>query len=88
MSMLRNIRYNCKEATFLIERKLVDKLTLREKAHLRIHLYGCSICKVFDKQSKLINKMVKQLLTNNDRALDDAFKNDLQNRIDKEINKN
>ncbi len=91
MSILRNIRYNCKEATFLIEKKLIDKLTLREKVQLHIHLYGCSVCKVFDKQSKLINEMVKQLLANNNsetKTLDDTFKNDLQNRIDERVNKN
>lgn len=90
MSLLRNIRYNCKEATFLIEKKLVGKITLREKLQLHIHLYGCSVCKVFNKQSKLINAMIKSLVSNAaaDIKLDDDFKSSLQHRIENELNKN
>ena len=91
MSILRNIRYNCKEATFLIEKKLVGNITLREKVQLQIHLYGCSVCKVFVKQSGMINVVIKQLLINKQQAdikLDDDFKNNLQHRIEEELNKN
>ncbi|MGF7078633.1 hypothetical protein [Mucilaginibacter sp. UYCu711] len=91
MGPIKKIIYNCKRATFLIEKKLIDRLTLREKMELRIHLYGCSVCRIFDKQSAIINKMVQQLFkSSNDAAvqLDDTFKQDLQHRIEQELNKN
>jgi hypothetical protein len=91
MGPIKKIIYNCKRATFLIEKKLVDGLTLREKLELRIHLYGCSVCRVFDKQSAIINKMVQQLFRSSNNAdvhLDDTFKQELQQRIDVELNKN
>jgi hypothetical protein len=91
MGPIKKIIYNCKRATFLIEKKLVEGLTLREKMELYIHLYGCSVCRVFDKQSALINKMVLQLFksSNDDRIrLDDTFKQELQHRIEEELNKN
>ncbi|MES2377007.1 MAG: hypothetical protein V4553_10535 [Bacteroidota bacterium] len=91
MGPIKKIRYNCKRATFLIEKKLIDRLTLREIVELRIHLYGCSVCRIFDKQSALINKIVQHLFRNNDSAgqqLDNTFKQELQHRIEKELNKN
>jgi hypothetical protein len=90
MSRLRNIIYNCREATYLIEKKLVGKITLREKAQLHIHFYGCSVCKLFNKQSHLLNTMMKQLVINNelrDLKLDEEFKNKMQHRIEAELNK-
>jgi hypothetical protein len=91
MGSLKKIIYNCKRATFLIEKKLIEGLTLRENLELHIHLYGCSVCRVFDKQSALINKMVQQLFksSNDDKIhLDDTFKQELQHRIEEELNKN
>ncbi|MCC8424444.1 hypothetical protein [Mucilaginibacter sp. UR6-11] len=90
MGPIKKIQYNCKQATFLIEKKLIDKLTLREKIELHIHLAGCSVCRVFDKQSQLINKMVQQFLkssNNSDVHLNAGFKQDLQQRIEEELNK-
>jgi hypothetical protein len=91
MGPLKKIVYNCKQATFLIEKKLISKLTFRETIELRIHLYGCSVCRVFDKQSQMINTMVQQLFRSSDNPsirLDDNFKQELQHRIEEELNKN
>ncbi|WP_214073494.1 hypothetical protein [Mucilaginibacter sp. dw_454] len=91
MGPLKKIVYNCKQATFLIEKKLISKLTFREKIELRIHLYGCSVCRIFNKQSAVINQMVKQLFSdaNSDQKhLDNDFKQGLQQRIEEELNKN
>ena len=90
MSRLRDIVYNCKQATFLIEKKLIGKITLREKIRLHIHFYGCSVCKLFNKQSSMMNAMLKQLLIKNgqpDIKLDEDFKTDMQHRIEDELNK-
>ena len=91
MGKLRDIQYNCKQATYLIEKRMLDKITFREAIELRIHLAGCSVCKLFDKQSHLINKMVRQLFKPANVAgikLDDTYKQQLHDRIEEEINKN
>jgi hypothetical protein len=91
MVTLKKIIYNCKRATFLVEKKLISGLTLREKVELHIHLHGCSVCRVFDKQSQMINQMVQQFFkSSNDSSiyLDDSFKDRLQLRIEEELNKN
>jgi len=88
---IKKIAYNCKQATFLIEKKQVGILTLRERLELKIHLAGCSVCRVFEQQSIAINKMVKELFhtsQHQEMKLDETFKNELQERIEEKLNKN
>ena len=91
MGYIRDIQYNCKHATFLIEKQMISRLTLREKIELRIHLAGCSVCVLYRKQSRAINQIVKKLFNQNGpnaAKLDDSFKHDLQERIEEKLNKN
>jgi len=91
MSQLKKIQYNCKKATFLIEKKMLTRITFREHIELRIHLLGCSVCRIYGKQSRIINDMVRQLFKSSmpgEARLDDNFKKELQERIEIELNKN
>ncbi len=89
---IEKIAYNCKKATFLIEKKQIGTISPREKLELKIHLAGCSVCRIFEQQSIKINEMVKNLFhTNNQQEeikLDEDFKKAMQERIEKELNKN
>jgi hypothetical protein len=90
MNHLKKIIYNCKQATFLIEKKAYTRLTFRETIELRIHLYGCHFCRLYNKQSRMINDMVQQLFHSSmqaDTKLDDNFKKELQDMIEDELNK-
>ena len=90
MNQLKKIQYNCRQATFLIEKRQIGKLTFREVIELRIHLAGCSVCKLYDKQSHIIAAMVKQLFDHSNQAeikLDDSYKKELHDLIEDEINK-
>ncbi|TWI97131.1 hypothetical protein JN11_03591 [Mucilaginibacter frigoritolerans] len=90
MSYLKRIIYNCKQATFLIDKKATSRLSFREMIELRIHLYGCSFCRIYKKQSRMINEMVQELFRSSmerDVKLDENFKNELQERIEAELNK-
>ena len=87
---LKQISYNCKHATFLIEKKLIGKITLREQFALKFHLAGCSVCRIFLKQSLTINRMVKRLFHGNeagDLTLEDRFKQDLQEQINQYLDR-
>ncbi|WP_159471483.1 hypothetical protein [Dyadobacter sp. 3J3] len=91
MNSIKGIIYNCRHATFLIEKKQIKKLTFTENIKLRIHLTGCSVCRIFQKQSILINRMAKRLIgdsENKDRKLDEQFKRHLQDKIENELGKN
>ncbi|WP_295676615.1 zf-HC2 domain-containing protein [uncultured Mucilaginibacter sp.] len=90
-NILKNIAYNCKEATLLIEKKQGVSLTIREKLELKVHLAGCSACRMFEQQSILINKLVYDLFHQsklNDFKLDDEFKKQMQDRIEEKLDKN
>jgi hypothetical protein len=47
---------SCKEATLLIEKRTVFPLTFKEKCRLYIHVKMCIVCKVYQQQSKTIEK--------------------------------
>lgn len=85
MNRLKKIVYNCHKATFLIEKKQTGTITLREKIELKIHLAGCVICRIFQQQSILINRTVKELFQHRQMKLEDDFKEQLQRRIDEEL---
>ena len=87
---LKKIAYNCRKATFLIEKQQIGKVTLREKLELKIHLTGCSICVTFMRQSTVINQMAKKLFNpeSNELKLDEGFKERLQKRINNHLDKN
>jgi len=87
---LKKIAYNCRKATFLIEKQQVEKITAREQLELKIHLAGCSICVTFMQQSLVINQMVKKLFQSDaiKLKLDDSFKHHLQKRIEDHLEKN
>lgn len=90
MTTLKRIIYNCKQATFLIEKKSISRLSFREVIELRIHLYGCSFCRIYNKQSRVINDMVQRLFSSSIQkniTLDDAFKKELQEKIEEELNR-
>lgn len=92
MSTLKHIIYNCRQATLLIEKRQFKKLSFREFVELRIHLAGCSMCTLYNKQSQVIHQMVQQLFNDSMKTegvhLDSGFKLELQYRIDEELNKN
>jgi hypothetical protein len=87
-SGLLKIAFNCRKATYLIEKKQLTEITMREKIELKIHLAGCSICKTFEKQSLVINQMVRNLFNANvvDAKLDDEFKKELKEQIESRLN--
>ena len=76
---------NCRKATWLIEKKQSGSITIREKLELKVHLAGCSACRMFMRQSIVINKLVQRTfnephLTGGIKLADD-FKNKMQAQI-------
>ncbi|RAJ37161.1 hypothetical protein [Pedobacter cryoconitis] len=91
MNELKDIIYNCRKATFLIEKKQLTALTFKERVELRIHLTGCSFCRLFQKQSIGINKMIYALFhsaADRELKLDDDYKKQLQKRIEEKLDNN
>lgn len=88
MNELEKIQYNCKKATFLIEKKSLDGISLVEQQELEIHLKGCRVCRLFQQQSLLIDEMVKVHLFGpaaEGLKLDTSFKRELHLKIAEEL---
>lgn len=81
------IAYNCRKATLLIEKKQSIELTSREKMELQLHLAGCYICKVYEYQSILINKVMHNIFSHpvEESKLDDDFKSRMQQKINEKL---
>ena len=73
----------CKEATMLSVQKVEINLSFSDRMRLFIHLLVCQYCRLFDKQSKIIDKLISNWKT--DKKLSDIDKNKLQNIIEKEL---
>ncbi|MDZ4845109.1 MAG: hypothetical protein SH857_06115 [Chitinophagales bacterium] len=72
---------SCKKAGELIEKKNAEKLSLPESFQLRLHSAMCDICRLYEKQSKLINNLLKKGLKEKSEPFSDT---DVQ-RIKKKI---
>lgn len=73
----------CKEATMLSIQKAEISLSFSDRVRLFIHLLICQYCRLFDKQIKIIGKLISNWKT--DKRLSDTEKTHLQNIIEKEL---
>jgi len=88
MGIIKKIQYNCREATYLIEKRQHVRLTIKERVHLLIHLSGCSVCRLFQRQSRMINRIVKTLFRDaagEQRRLDENVKREMQEKINERL---
>ncbi len=90
MRKKRKIANNCERATFMIEKKKFGALSFKEKLELTIHLAGCEPCRIFQRQSKLIDKIVGNIFNKSideELKLDDQFKKELRESIDEKLDR-
>ena len=64
---------SCRKATELIEKKLLTKLSFREKAQLKLHKSFCDACTVYEKQSKLIDRLLSKHINKEEDIKSDAI---------------
>ena len=85
----RNIwTVSCKKASELIDKKAVVKLSLRENMMLDIHTSVCEICKQYEKQSRIIDEILKRHLDkNNPEEVQQVVNNELKQKIFYLLNK-
>jgi hypothetical protein len=88
MGVIKKIQYDCRHATYLIEKRQHRLLTIRERIELAIHLSGCSVCRLFQRQSRWINRMLSSLFHSaegGENRLDDEYKRQLQEKINERL---
>ena len=78
---------SCKEATFLIEKRLNNKLSILERIQLKGHLAFCKICTIYNKNAQILHKIlqnyIKKDFQNNspNQCEVEKFKNNLKEKI-------
>lgn len=90
MGVIKKIQYDCRSATYLIEKSQQVPLSLGERIRLFIHLRGCSVCRLFRRQSAIINKAMHSLFQAADtrpHSLDDAAKRAMQEKINERLSR-
>lgn len=88
MNALKKIYCNCCRATFLIEKKQLDSIRFKEHLELAFHLACCPVCRIYQKQSHLINRSLKEFIDDElptESGLDEPFKEALQQKINKQL---
>jgi hypothetical protein len=88
MGVIKKIQYDCRSATYLIEKGQEVRLSIGERIRLFIHLRGCSVCRLFRKQSTLINRAMRGLFHTVDsrpHSLDEAAKQAMQEKINQRL---
>lgn len=81
---------SCEIATFLIEKKLNNALTSKEKVQLFVHEIMCSVCRKYEKQSRMLDQLLsrnikhvpKQVLFTPDAKSLDEFKALINTKLD------
>jgi ATP-dependent Clp protease adapter protein ClpS len=91
MAPQKTISTNCEKATFLIEKQQATKLSFTEILFLKVHLAGCSVCRIYKRQSVIINQLTHKLFhasANSQSKLDDESKKEMQHRMDEKLGRN
>jgi hypothetical protein len=88
MGVISKIQNDCRKATTLIEKRSVGRLGFREWCELCIHLAGCSFCRLFQRQSRMINVVIRDLFNRPEgegRRLDEEDKRRMQEEIQERL---
>ncbi len=59
--LLHTLILTCKEATLLIEKREAGKISFVERIRLKAHLWICDACKIYEKQSKIIEGVLEKV---------------------------
>ncbi len=77
----------CKQATYLLLKKEeLKKLSFKEESSLKFHRAICKFCRTFIKQSLLINKMMNEIVLENNLTLNNGVKSNLKSLINNNLN--
>jgi hypothetical protein len=89
MSTLNKIFINCKQATYLSERKREGKLDVAEGLGLWIHLLYCKFCKQFVRQVELLQTITHKFYQSAEQRfhLTPTRKAQLQKAFDEQLKK-
>ncbi len=59
--IMMKMMITCKEASFLIDKSQYTDLSFKEKFNLKLHLFTCKFCRLYNVESKLINEKIQKI---------------------------
>lgn len=71
---MKGLMISCKKAGELIEKKNAEKLSFFELMQLRLHTTMCEVCRIYEKQSAMIHRMLEKGLKENNPFNDEEVK--------------
>lgn len=83
VSSNKKLMISCKEATILSIKKAEISVPFYDRLRLFLHLIICQYCRLFEKQNKIIDKLLKNWQTS--KKLPESDKNKLQQEIEKKL---
>ena len=57
--MMKKLMLSCKTATGLMEKKHLERLSIRERIQLAFHTTLCDACRRYEQQSRLLERLFK-----------------------------
>ncbi len=77
---------SCYDATFLISKTEIDRISTKDKINLKLHLMGCKYCRRYKNQVRLISETIKKAKNNIEKgnyfySLSPKQKSDIQSII-------
>ena len=78
---------SCLKATLLIEKRNVLPLSLLQRIQLKLHLRICDNCTKYEKQSEVIDTILKKRLRKENLVNKDALSQEFKSKINSEIQK-
>lgn len=78
------ILLTCQKATELVEKKQHKKTSLKENIQLKLHLWICKACAIYEKQSKIIQRFLQNISKKNleEKLSEESKKRILENLKD------
>jgi predicted anti-sigma-YlaC factor YlaD len=87
MILIDKILINCKQATYLHEKKKEGKLDAMERFGLWVHLLYCKFCRLFIKQVEQLESATRKFYQNTERFnLTPERKAEIQKAFDDKLN--
>lgn len=71
---MAKVLITCKEATLISIKNEEHSSSVSEIIRFRIHLLICSFCRLFNKQSKILNQHLKSIYLHTELSADEKLK--------------
>jgi len=69
---------SCEKSSFLIEKKLAGVISMKERSQLFIHKLICDVCRNYEKQSFLLDNLLRRKIAGNNPLINTVDKNSVE----------